>query len=81
MGNPSFVGTLRPSDLDKEKAMGILAAIKDLLGSSGVGELVESTGIAEHLGGITEAVQAPVEEVGTAITEVSEAMDPLTGQL
>ena len=41
--------------------MGILDAIKDLLGSSGVGDLVESTGIAEHLGGITEAVQAPVE--------------------
>ena len=61
--------------------MGILDAIKDLLGSSGVGELVESTGIAEHLGGITEAVQAPVEELGTAAADVTEAIDPLTGQL
>jgi hypothetical protein len=54
--------------------MGIFDAIKDLLGSSGVGDLVESTGIADQLGGITEAVQAPIEEFGTAATDVTEAV-------
>lgn len=61
--------------------MGIFDVIKDLIGSSGVSDLVESTGIAEQLGGLTDAVQAPVEELGTAAGDVTEAIDPLTGQL
>lgn len=60
--------------------MGILDAIKDLLGSSGVTDLVESTGLADQLGGLTESIQAPVEELSTAAEGVSEAIDPLTGQ-
>ena len=54
--------------------MGIIDAIKDLLGSSGVGDLVESAGLTDQLGSITEAVQAPVEEFGTAAADVTEAV-------
>lgn len=60
--------------------MGIFDAIKDLLGSSGVSDLVESTGIADQLGGLTDVVQAPIDEVGTAAADVSEVIDPLTGK-
>ncbi len=60
--------------------MGIFDAIKDLLGSSGVSDLVESTGIADQLGGLTDVVQAPIDEVGTAVADVSEVIDPLTGK-
>lgn len=61
--------------------MGFLDAIKDLLGSTGVGELVESTGIADQVEGLTDAVQAPIQDLGTAAEDVTAAVDPLTGQL
>lgn len=60
--------------------MGFLDAIKDLLGSTGVGELVES-GIADQVEGLTDAVQAPIQDLGTAAEDVTAAVDPLTGQL
>jgi hypothetical protein len=71
--------------------MGFLDMIKDLLGSSGASEVLESTGLAEHVGGLTEmaqgpleglteVAQGPLEEIGTAAADVTEVIDPLTGQ-
>ncbi len=61
--------------------MGFLDAIKGLLGSAGVAELVESMGIADQVEGLTDAVQAPIEDLGTVAGDVTAAVDPLTGQL
>jgi len=61
--------------------MGFLDTIKGLIGSTGVGDLLESTGIGEHVQGLTDAVQGPIEELGTVAEDVTAAVDPLTDQL
>jgi methyl-accepting chemotaxis protein len=65
--------------------MGLFDAVKELLGSAGVADLVESTGLADQLGGVTDAVAAPIEEVGAvaedataAVEDVSAAAEPFT---
>ncbi|HEX2575110.1 MAG TPA: hypothetical protein VHK88_02105 [Aquihabitans sp.] len=52
--------------------MGLLDAVKGLLGGGGVGELLEQTGIGEHLGAAGDLVQQPVEEFGAQAAEVGE---------
>jgi hypothetical protein len=68
--------------------MGLLDMIKDLFGSTGVGDLVESAGITEHVEGLTaqvegltEVAQAPIEEISGAAEGVTSAIDPLADQL
>ena len=61
--------------------MGIFDTIKDLLGSTSLGEVVESTGLAEQIGGLTDIVQAPVEDLGAAVEEVTAVVDPLADQV
>jgi len=61
--------------------MGFLDAIKDLIGSTGLGDLVESTGITDQVEGLTDAVQAPIEDLGGVAQDVTAVVDPLTGQL
>jgi hypothetical protein len=65
----------------EEGDMGLLDTIKDLFGSTGVGDLVESAGITEHIEGLTEAAQAPIEEISTAAEDVTSAVDPIADQL
>ena len=43
--------------------------------------VVESTGIADQVGGLTDAVQAPVEDLTAAAEEVTAVVDPLADQI
>lgn len=61
--------------------MGIFDTIKELLGSTSLGDVVESTGIADQVGGLTDAVQAPVEDLSAAAEEVTAVVDPLADQI
>jgi hypothetical protein len=58
--------------------MGLFDAIKDLIGGTGVADLAEKVGLGDHLDGIVEGVQAPIEELGAVPEQVGDAVAPVT---
>jgi hypothetical protein len=57
--------------------MGLFDAIKDLIGGTGVADLAEQVGLGDHLAGVTDAIQQPVEELGALQEDVGQAVAPI----
>lgn len=63
--------------------MGVLEAIKGLLGGDGIQGVLESTGVAEHVEGLVGEGSAIAETVGVDVGGVTESLgvDGLTDSL
>lgn len=59
--------------------MGLFDAIKELLGGAGIADVAESVGLGDQLGGVTEAIQQPLEEVGGVTEAIQQPLEQLDG--
>ena len=57
--------------------MGLMDAIKGLLGGTGVADLAEQIGLGDQVGAAVEAVQQPMEEVVAMQEQVGDAVAPI----